>query len=237
MYERIIEQMSNFVDGIMRQNQTDFTKYDMELLADYNGEFIWLVAPTHTHLHKISAESLKQMVATEGDLYNLLQGNSWVDAYLNQKNEDERIFIFDGRKLLRYIRDDAKRYWRSLKKWALFQWQVEHGMEPLPSDFTIPVEFIECEDYFNEQLEYAKAHNDTSLQDCIDRFNRRIKQGGDHKIVIFRDYTERSFLFREMYGGKSHLCGGIIFHGYPDEGYRVNDSIQLSPSYGWSTHT
>lgn len=242
MKESIIKQMSEIVRDIMRSNQTDFTEYDLKSLADYDGVFLWLVHPYHTHLLLLDHKNLAKMVESEAGLYMFCQRNTWEDACLNETNcgKETRLFLYNGGNELAPVSlGFAKGYWEGLRDWTLFQWQAYHGMEPIPTDFNIPIVFAseETEAEYEKQLEYASQHNDESLKNCFERLRNRIKMGSDHYVRISQDYQERSFLFCHYYGGQPHDNGGIIFHGYPDEGYRVANSVQLSPSYGWSTHT
>lgn len=58
------------------------------------------------------------------------------------------------------------------------------------------------------------------------------------KCVISSDFCEHSFcfaLYRE--DGSLWMNGGLIFHGFPESGYKTNGSVQLSGSYGWASHT
>lgn len=232
--------MREIVGQVMCSCQSDFTVHDMKALEDYNDKFIWQVAPTHTYLHFVGKDELQRLVSSENGLYNFLQRNTGPDACLKSVGKDERVFLFDGIKMFEMSVDAVSAYWESLREWTLFQWQAYHGMQKLPNDFCIQIDFSDedCEKYFNEQLEYAKQHNDESLENILRRFKHRVKQSSDHKIVINKDgYAERSFVFREIYGGECHLFGGIIFHGYPEEGYIHNGSTQLVPSFGWQTHT
>ena len=60
----------------------------------------------------------------------------------------------------------------------------------------------------------------------------------EYESTISSDFCEHSFGFSDQrVNGQISLCGGIIFHGFPDEGYTENGSVMLSPSYGWSRHT
>lgn len=88
-----------------------------------------------------------------------------------------------------------------------------------------------------KQLQYAEEHNDKSLINCLRRFRNWTYLGDNHQIRISKDWAERSFFFSEEKGEKIGICGGIIYHGYPEEGYKTNLSIQLTPNYGWSIHT
>ena len=91
--------------------------------------------------------------------------------------------------------------------------------------------------YVKEQLKYAEEHNDTSLINCLRRLRGRRKLSDTHVICVSRDYYDRCFMFYESSKERQFVSGGIIFHGYEDEGYQKNGSVQLDHSYGWSIHT
>ena len=55
---------------------------------------------------------------------------------------------------------------------------------------------------------------------------------------ISSDFGEHTFFFSEnREDGRQGLCGGIVYHGCPEEGYKENGSVSLSPEYGWQIHT
>ena len=240
MKQEIIEKMQQIVDETMKAFLCDFEQ-DLKDLNGYNGKFIWQVADTHTHLHLCDKEYLDKVLENEATLYAYCQGSTWPDACLDCVWAGETIYSYDDDKdvFCEISREEAKRRWKISKESALARWQLYH-MEGLPTDFKIHIEFM-CPDtrkYFIEQVRYAAQHNDNSLLDCLRRFRSYMKRGAAHKIMIGRDFTDRSFVFHEDYGnGRYGLNGGIIFHGYPDEGYKENCSVQLNPSFGWSIHT
>ena len=240
MKREVIEQMQEIVDGMMTSYLSDFDR-DLELLAGYNGKFIWQVAPSHTHLHLCSNEYLDKLLENEATLYAYCQDSTWPGACLESNFEGEKIFSYDDDKdvFSEISREEAKRRWGICKTAALNRWQL-YNMETLPTDFKVKIEFRfpEVRKYFMEQVRYASQHNDDSLLNCLRRFRNYMKRYATHKIVISRDFTDRSFVFSEEFGnGRYGLNGGIIFHGYPEEGYKENCSVQLTPSYGWQIHT
>ena len=239
MKQEIIEKMQEIVEKTMTSFKADFYDYDTKKLAEYECEFIWQIAPTHTHLHIIGNEYLDTLLDDEHVLYDCCQGNTWPDVWLNYYCSDEVVYHYDGERLMPMPKEMAKSLWGAVKKQAFERW-IERNDKELPSDFKVRIEFRtpDTRKYFIEQAHYALQHNDTSLMDCLRRFRHYMKKGAAHKIVICRDFSERSFTFYEDYGNERYgLNGGIIFHGYPEEGYRENCSVQLTPSYGWSIHT
>ncbi len=92
-------------------------------------------------------------------------------------------------------------------------------------------------------LQLEREHDDKSLHNAIHKLLdwelNAIERGEDMEVRISNDFCENCFLFSEVYKDEPSrgISGGIIFHGYPDEGYKVNGSIQIDPAYGWHTHT
>lgn len=240
MKQEIIVEMQKIVDKTMEAYLSDFAQ-DLKDLSDYNGKFIWQVAKSHTHLHLCDSEYLDKVLENEATLYAYCQGDTWAGACLDCVWLDEKIYSYndDDGVFCEITRDEAKRRWEISMEAALNRWQLHH-MSGLPTDFKMRIEFMspDTRKYFIEQARYAAQHNDSSLLDCLRRFRHYMKRGRGHKIVIGRDFSDRSFVFHEDYGnGRYGINGGIIFHGYPEEGYKENCSVQLNPTYGWSVHT
>lgn len=60
----------------------------------------------------------------------------------------------------------------------------------------------------------------------------------DNEYIIGSDWDKYCLGFHEnRVDGLCGLAGGIIFHGFPESGYRENGSVQIEPAYGWQTHT
>lgn len=239
MKQEIIEKMTEIVEKMMTTFKSDFYEHDLKELADYEGEFIWQVHASHTYLHRISEDYLDSLLDNEPVLYAYCQGCTWVEACLDSNWKDEVVYHYDGERLMPMPREMAKSLWGAVKEQALKRYIERTGNE-LPTDFKVRIEFRtpDTRKYFIEQVNYATQHNDNSLMDCLKRFRNYMKKTKGHKIVICRDFSDRSFTFYEDFGNDHYgMNGGIIFHGYPEEGYKENCSVQLTPSYGWSIHT
>lgn len=232
--------MKQIVSETMTMFQSDFER-DLEILKGYEGKFIWQIAPTHTHLHLCGSRYLDEVLENEATLYAYCQNITWAGVCIEGSTSDDKFYVYDDEtgEFFESSKDSVRKKWETCKTAALNRWTVRNCKE-LPTDFKMRISF-NCEKtriYFIEQVRYAIQHNDNSLLDCVRRFRNYTKRGPLHRIVIGRDYSYRSFTFYEDYGNQRYgIYGGIIFHGYPNEGYRENYSVQLNPSFGWSIHT
>lgn len=98
---------------------------------------------------------------------------------------------------------------------------------------------IQCEEkWFNAQEE-ARNHYDNSLDKCVVNLMSWMHPQSQVKTIrVFADHGLHTFGFvEEREDGTQGVKGGIVFHGFPDEGYIQNGSVQLSPTYGWQIHT
>jgi len=103
---------------------------------------------------------------------------------------------------------------------------------------------IHCQERFDAARAYAKS---VGLLENFDEVFNRLKSWEERdycpvEIHIGSDFEKHSFTFREEYlredlKGRDGICGGIIYHGCPKEGYRPAMSTQMCPSYGWQIHT
>lgn len=98
---------------------------------------------------------------------------------------------------------------------------------------------IVCEEKWWAAQKEAEAHNDLTLNKCVTRLLSWMhEQSNIKRIVISSDFGKHCFFFSTYYAdGNTGICGGIVFHGFPEEGYVSNGSIQIEPDYGWHIHT
>lgn len=97
---------------------------------------------------------------------------------------------------------------------------------------------IYCKGKLQKAMEAAQQHDDKTLQNCICRLVSYSMWNTCDHVDLFADYGEYCFYFAVKHiDGTLSMNGGIIFHGWPEEGYRENGSVQLTPQYGWSIHT
>lgn len=214
MKESIIKQMTEVVRDVMTNFTDDFYKYDMEALKDYDGRFVWIVAPMHTHLCKIGEEYLMDTLRSEEGVYAVCQRNTTNDFYLYSKDrlyEDEIVFYYDGDKMEQISFEEAKRIWEAVRSWALFMWQTQNEKE-LPTNFKIPVHFIMCGKIIRKLLESEKAAN---LLEEISRRRNGMKVNHTDCVNIYVE-TLDSLYFEKIckLNGESHrlLNGGIIYY-------------------------
>lgn len=97
---------------------------------------------------------------------------------------------------------------------------------------------IQCKDKWRKAKEASREHYDKTFDACFSRLLARSTNENVKEVIVTSEHGEHCFFFREVYeNGGTGICGGIIFHGFPDSGYKENGSVMLSPSFGWSIHT
>ena len=208
---------------------------DKDYLQKYEGEFIWLLGTFGTYIMPIAVGHIENSLNNEGYRYSLAQKSVMADGCLAMTHYKFIHFKDDGSYVF-ITPEQAAELWEKNKEEAVENFKKKNGFG-LPTDMKIRVRFSCDWRYVLEQLRYAREHGDDSLMDCLKRSRHCLKLAKDHEMMISSDFSHRSFLFADVVNGKVVMNGGIIFHGYPEEGYMQNGSVQLTPSYGWQIHT
>lgn len=238
MNEKVIEQM-----GLLCTEDCTDLQYDWKALEDYEGTFIWCERSEgkYTDLIKLDFDKYCDYLSTERGMYMFAQGGDIARGVLDYRKNDDTCnwyIHYEGtNNLVEVTWQTCNNLYSGFIKDVLGT--LKHEGFVMPTDFKIPIHFGEhCFCYVMEQVRYAQQHGDNSLLECLRRLRRYRKVSDYDEIVIYRDYEDRSFQWcHKSRGGNVEINGGLIFHGYPSEGYRENGSVQLEPQYGWSIHT
>lgn len=222
---------------IAGSNRAGDLSFDLKALEGYDGEFLWIVyGKFYTRLVKCSKEFILNSLNNDQSSKYFFARNGWKLNVPDCGSPKYYLHYGDSEELVESNLQQVSMFTNQLYDSAVKRWK-ELGNN-FPTQLTIgSINFL-CEDsYVKEQLAYAEQHDDNSLKNIFESFKKRPRCNDSHEITVSRDFAERSFIFTEFIGGKHKLSGGIIFHGYPDEGYKENYSVQLSQTFGWSIHT
>lgn len=212
-------------------------EHDIRSLRDYEGPFIWVVWRAGTYLVKTNdEEDVSSLLNNEQYRYLWAQGCGGL-SYIPEIKDAKYIYYPGGDIFIKEVDYGwCVNYLSTKTNTVESNFKLRGGK--FPKDLKIKMHFgYNMLGYVKEQLKYAAEHNDTSLIDSLHRLRKRTKLAPDHYIIVCKDMYERSFYFKERRDTVTFLEGGIIFHGYEDEGYQKNGSVQLEPNYGWSIHT
>lgn len=95
-----------------------------------------------------------------------------------------------------------------------------------------------CKKEFKEAIELSREHCDLTFGKCMQQLLSYLTWDNADKVRLSRDWDEYCFNFAVLRADDSvMLNGGVIFHGFPEIGYKQNGSVQIDPSYGWQIHT
>lgn len=97
---------------------------------------------------------------------------------------------------------------------------------------------IMCKERFKEALELSREHRDQTFGNCMMRLLSYLTWDSAATVRLSRDWYDHCFNFAVLdASGRVLLNGGVIFHGFPEGGYKQNGSVSIEPSYGWQIHT
>lgn len=236
--EQIIDQMAAIVAEKMKSFQSDFEKYDRPCILDENNKLpmIWIVGESHTHL-LLLGDYRDDFFNNESVRYAYIaQPNIW--SYFlestNYINDWWYLITEDG--LQRIDHSQAKNAMEDYIIAAVAEWKAING--PLTMSPRIPVKFRNITlRKLKELIAECRQHGNDSLLNCLRVFHGYERCATDQYIEVTYSQTYNEFVFREFTNGKQGLVGCIVFHGWPENGYQENYSVQLEKRYGWSTHT
>lgn len=232
--------MADIVAKTMTAFQSDFEKYDKEYITGEGVNafpFLWMVHKSHTYLIRLS-KIKRDFFEQEGFRYDIMQNCSWIHAYLWSTGikVTEDIYFVTKDDVVKVNLEQARNIAIAAIDLAVAAWEQEHGK--LPTKFKVPVEIGGISlSKLKELILDCRSHNDDSLLKCMKRFHNYRQQAKDHKVSIWYNERYNGFSFAVMVNGECQMNGGIIFHGWPESGYQQNNSVQLSPQYGWASHT
>lgn len=237
MNTKIVQRMSEIVAETMTRFQSDFEQYDrpyMETAMPKQFPMLWLVANTHTHLLKLG-DYYKRFFEDEAVRYAYAAGDDTFSDYFEIYKSD-RIFLITLNGINEITTSQAKEVIRDIVTPVAAIWVKQNG--PLPKDTRMPIKFFNVTfNKIKELIRDCEKHNDTSLINILHRFRNYRRTAANQYIQISYVPGWNEFWFREYTNGKPGLAGGIVFHGWPETGYQTNNSIQLTPQYGWASHT
>lgn len=230
--------MEEVVADVMVSYQTDFFNYDKPRIEkpDFKFPFIWIIGKCHTHLLPLG-KYRDLFFEAESVRFNYLRDHNPYLFYFESANYvDDRLYLATEAGLQPINRDQAKAVVMKYVNQAVQEWIAENG--PLPANTKVPVIIRGASlSKLKELVSECHKHEDDSLMNCLRRFHNRMRTASDQHIEVSYNSAWNEFTFCEYTNGKPGLVGGIIFHGWPETGYKTNGSVQIDPQYGWSSHT
>jgi hypothetical protein len=236
MLKELIKQMTAIVEATMTNYKSDFYRYNMNYLK-FSPKFpmIWIVGKTHTYLLQLG-EYENWFNTNEGIRYSYARGYDGFSYYFNVCRTD-KIYLIDEQGLREITVSAAREVIRDIVTPVVRKWEAKNGKLPKNPRVKIKLHNISIS-HLKEMFAEDDKHDCNSLRNCLNRLQHYAKQSSDHTIeVYYLGDKEHEFAFQETIHGENRLYGHIVFHGYPETGYKCNHSVQISPEYGWASHT
>lgn len=234
----ILNQMEAVVNETMKHYKTDFFNHDKPRIASPEFKFpaIWIVGEAHTC--RLELGNFKDLF-NEAEIvrYHYVRDNNPYRYYCEDGfYKHDKWFLIQETGLQPITREQAVSAIYDYVNPAVQAWIAEHG--PLPKDTKVPVKLhgISISE-LKELIQDCRNHDNDSLLSCMKRFHNFARISSDQRIEIYYNKAWNEFTFCEYVGDKQRLVGGIIFHGWPETGYKQNGACQIDPHYGWSSHT
>lgn len=237
--QEITDYMGNVVDEEMESFQTDFIDYDkpeIENAASSDFPYLWIVSKFHTRCYSLGKYK-DNFFATPSMRYAYADGDDNVSYLLDSHllDKSDRIFIISEDKICEVGPHGANQAIRDYVIPAVKEWEPLYG-KLVPKRVRVKFDLLPYAK-LRELIQECRDHNDDSLWSILKRFHNRRCVAEDHKITVKYCAWNNEFVWFEHYNGEDHIIGHIVFHGWPETGYMSNGSIQLTPSYGWASHT
>lgn len=94
------------------------------------------------------------------------------------------------------------------------------------------------EEELQELIDDCTKHGSPTLQEIIARLTHPGRRRAEsHYLRLSYDKEMQKIVVRDVIDGEAFFCCMIVFHGWPETGFKHNGSFQLDPHYGWSSHT
>lgn len=228
--------MTEIVEGTMKSYKTDFYNYDKQEIEGEDAKFpmLWVVGENHTHL-LLLGEFEDVFNSKENARYAYAQGHDYLTGYINMVR-DERIYLITINGVEETTKKAAREIIRDTIIPVVEKWKAENGL--LPTDFKLPIRFSNITlSELKELIRAEEGREGNTLIKALHGFRNYRRCSKDHYIEFGYNPWFNEFVFCEYVNGRQRLVGGVVFHGWPETGYKENYSCQLTPSYGWSTHT
>lgn len=234
----ILKQMCAVVEEVMTNYKSDFYNFDKPKIEceDFKFPLIWIVGSCHTHMFPIG-EYRDLFFHSEAARYDFVSEGYPCQYFLNSPSyKKDHWFLVSEAGVQPITRAQAKAAILDYINPAVQEWVATHG--PLPKSTKVKVFMQDITlSKLKELFAESEKHDDHSLAECLRRFHNYRRVSSDQYVKVYYDGKYNEFAFGEYIDGKCRLSGRIIFHGWPETGYQSNNSVQIDPSYGWSSHT
>ena len=215
MEEHILKQMITAVDEVVKSHKSDFYKYDLHNLSDWNTpEFFWSVRRTGTSLLIIDdVAMLERLRESEKHRFSLMQ-HPELPLYSFLYFPGEKTFHYKDGVLseIENPKDVVTEAWNGVSKYLQDVVDNEFGdKERKYWGARMLVQFSSI-DIWRLVNKAIHSEGGDSLLQIIKGFRRYERSAVNERVVISSDLLSNGFSFYHECNGKCIMNGGILFY-------------------------
>lgn len=214
MEEKILKQMIAAVDEVVKQNKSDFYKYDLHTLSSHDTpEFVWGVYEYGTALLVIDIDKAKNVLDNdEAGRFTLMDDPNCFFIRFSYSSFEKLFHYKDGvmnEVTIETVRNIYESFATELIKYVSDKYGNSEGKywgKKIPIHFT-------SHEAFKFFLEMAHEEAGESLLWCVGMFRGYQRIAIRHTIYISIDrFCDKGFYFEVEENGCMKLNGGILFY-------------------------
>lgn len=215
MKEQILKQMIAAVDEVVRQNKSDFYKYDLHSLADLETpEFFWSVRETGTQLLIIDRNAmLKRLRENEQCRFSFMRHPAQAPhSFLYFPGVKTFHYEYGAMNEVEHPKGAVYSVWNDVRKYLQDTINKEFGDKEREYWHSYMRVHFSSSDIWRKIYRSIHSEGGESLLQILKSFRSWERTAVNEKVVISGDWSPNSFSFCQTRNDECAMNGGILFY-------------------------
>ena len=217
MKENVLKQMIAAVDEVVKQNKSDFYKYDLHSLCELETpEFFWSVRETGTQLLVIDRDKMLKLLRTNEQCRF---------SFMRYPNQALQSFLyFPGVKTFHCDKNSGTldevehpkgalySMWSPIRKEFMQKMREEFGDKEEKYWHSYMRVHFRSSDIWREIYKAIHSEGGESLLQILKSFRSWERGAVNEEVIVSGDWSPNSFSFYHKRNGECVMNGGILFY-------------------------